>query len=440
MRLKSLFVLAAAALVLNACGGGGGGGSSSPAPAPSAAVTPTPAACSAIATVATNAQTLCVGGGPTGEFTNVVMTSVTVCQPGTTNCVVIPNVQVDTGSSGLRLLRSELGGLATTLPAVTDAANANVPYGECGSFADGIVWGTLASADVKLAGETASNIPIQIILDNVTTPAVPADCSDQGTAEDSQTALGANGIIGVGLFLQDCGAACVSNSTFTLNNQLIAQYYDCPTNGTCTPAAIPLASQVPNPVSAFTQDNNGVILQIPAIPDTGVASAAATIFFGIGTESNNVLKGTLINATVTNDAAGVFTANYAGTSYADSFLDSGSSAYFVNTSSIPDCASGSPASAYLCPGATSSISLQQPSITVTSSNGASLATTVKIANANFLFAQANASSLFDFDDLGAPAGTTLPNAFDFGVPFFFGKTVFTGFQNGTYPYGYFSWE
>ncbi len=443
MRMMKWVACALVAILLNACGGGGGGGSHSTSTTtpPVTTSNPTPATCGATVVNSTNSQTICVSGGPTGNFTNVVLISVTVCFPGsTTACTTIPNIQVDTGSSGLRIFNSQIASLG--LQPVLDGNNN--PVGECGAFADGIVWGELARADVRVADEVASNIPVQVILDNSpTTPSVPTDCSNQGTPEQTVSLVGANGILGVGLFVQDCGQGCVGASVFTdpSNNLPAAQYYDCPTNAaTCTPVTLALANQVINPVSAFAVDNNGVILEIPAIPNTGYPSVNATIVFGINTQTNNQLGATtVINVPDTGTSAGFFSVTYAGAAYPESFLDSGSSVYFFNSTSVPSCPSTSIAKAYLCPGSSAALSLEDLALSVTGSAGNSIATTAQIANATYLF-NTSSSNIAVFNDLAAPAGSTLPDAFDIGVPFFFGKNVYTGLETNTTPAGpFFAW-
>ena len=63
------------------------------------------------------------------------------------------------------------------------------------------------------------------------------------------TSLGANGIIGIGLFKYDCGSTCVNYQT--------TAYYSCK-SGTCTSTKIPLTSQLLNPVAAMPAPyNNG---------------------------------------------------------------------------------------------------------------------------------------------------------------------------------------
>src|SRR5262249_2641247 len=147
----------AAMLALAGCGGGGGGGSSS-APMPTA-----------------NTQAIVVDGGP-AKIPNVAFVSVTICVSGTNNCQTIDHIQIDTGSAGLRILAPLISaGLA--LPQQTDAAGN--PLVECAQFVDGFSWGPVKMADIRIAGEQASSVPIQVIGDsNFTT--IPASCSSSG--------------------------------------------------------------------------------------------------------------------------------------------------------------------------------------------------------------------------------------------------------------------
>ena len=139
------------ALCLSAisCGGGGGssggGGSTPPPPAPTS-----------------NVASVSVDQGPTGNSVNTLFTSVTVCVPGsTTSCQTIDNIEVDTGSYGLRLLAPVL---TPTLPLET-LANGNTLL-ECAQFVDGFSWGPITLADVTIAGETAKSLPVHVIGDS----------------------------------------------------------------------------------------------------------------------------------------------------------------------------------------------------------------------------------------------------------------------------------
>src|SRR5208282_2295435 len=112
-------------------------------------------------------------------------------------------------------------------------------------------------ADIVLAGEMASSAPVQVIIPSSAAPPVPSSCSSQTTGPnegDSVMALGANGIIGLGFFQQDCGTACT-----TANGSIPPVYYDCPASG-CNPTYVALPQQVPNPVTMFSLDNNGVLV------------------------------------------------------------------------------------------------------------------------------------------------------------------------------------
>ena len=139
---------------------------------------------------------------------NSPFVSVTVCQPGTTVCATIDHVLVDTGSFGLRLDASAVPS-TVVLPRI--AAPSGGSMGECAQFAIGFAWGSVRTADVTIAGERASAIPIQLVNDpgaGFATP--PTSCSNTGRNSGVSVA-GANGILGVGLLAQDCGSACTSN-------------------------------------------------------------------------------------------------------------------------------------------------------------------------------------------------------------------------------------
>src|SRR5262245_15208977 len=193
-----------------------------------------------------NVLPVVVNAGPTNSALNQLFATVTVCLPNTSNCQTINGLLVDTGSVGLRVLSSAL---TLQLPQQTGAGGA--PVVECLPFVDGFTWGPVQTADVKIAGETASGIAVQAIgLDRF--PTIPGGCSSQGTAEETLTDLNANGILGVGLFREDCGPGCT-----IIGSSNPGLYYVCPTPSTCTVTTVSTANQVQNPVSHFATDNNG---------------------------------------------------------------------------------------------------------------------------------------------------------------------------------------
>ena len=74
-------------------------------------------------------------------------------------------------------------------------------------------------------------------------------------------------------------------------------------------------------------------------------------------------------------------------------------------------------------------------MTTTGLNGTSNPVTFNIANAEALFA-ANGGTNAAFNNLGGDSGTdTSSDYFDFGVPFFYGHSVFVGIENQTGPNG-----
>jgi hypothetical protein len=279
-----------------------------------------------------NEVSLSVNLGPTNDYVNGLFASVEVCEPGsTTNCTTVPNVLVDTGSTGLRLLSGAVSGV--TLPPVTDATGNDVQ--ECIQFVSlAYIWGPVVQADIHLAGETASSASLHIISESPQYP-VPLGCiptGNNGTPRDynSVAALGANGILGVANFTQDCGSACTDSSTAP------AVYYSCP-SGNCKITGVPITAskgQVWNPVALFSQDNNGVLISLPSVASGGASTASGSLIFGIGTQSNNALGSAQVYA-VTDQA--YFTTTYNGTQYSDSFIDSGSNADYFLDSRVRNC-------------------------------------------------------------------------------------------------------
>ena len=116
-----------------------------------------------------NTVTLTVDTGPAGATgaINHPYVTVKVCAAGSqTQCANIDHVLLDTGSVGLRLVRSVLAAGAVTLTAETDAQGRAIE--ECVSFVGGQTWGPVALADVTLAGESAAKLPVQIMDDTGT--------------------------------------------------------------------------------------------------------------------------------------------------------------------------------------------------------------------------------------------------------------------------------
>jgi Protein of unknown function (DUF3443) len=399
-------------ILLAACGGGGdsggnsGSGSGSGSGGNSGNTSPITGGPTAQPIAATAANTVPITVGPGAQnFVNIPNVTVTVCVPGTSTCQIINNIQLDTASYGLRLASDAAAQIVSALKINTSASGGQLA--ECTQFADGFVWGTVRTADVKIGGETASSIPIQVVGD-LNASSVPATNCINGTNESTSADLGANGILGIGVSATDCGTACA--------DAVLSNYYSCPSGTNCTLAGVPVASQVTNPVTRFAVDNNGVIVQLP--PLQGPApSVAGTLVFGIGTQSNNALMGV---TTYQSDNTGTINGTYKGAAVG-TFFDTGSNGMFFTDSSLPLCTSSF--TDFYCPTSTQSLSA-----TVSGVNGATTGTVnFSVVNAQTLGAN---GSNFALPGLAGSFGGG-PGLFDFGLPFFFGRHVYYGFASAS---------
>ncbi len=423
--LFRICILALLLPIVAACGGHGGGGSAGVSATPAPVVT---AALSNFAALTVDAGPPVLNTGSNAYISdNVAFVSVTLCAPKTTQCQTIDHVQVDTGSVGLRIVQSVLDPtLLAALPHENDAGAHQL--GECYQYVDGYAFGSVRQADFKIGGETVSAMPLQIIGDTGAFAITPSSCSAGGGANlTSVQSIGANGIIGLGVTTTDCGAACT-----TAGGYGAAIYYDCPTSGCsaivgeASTASAPF-QQLPNPVAAMAVDNNGVVISLPAAPAGGEASLTGTIYFGIGTQTNNGLGSAHVLATTTSaspDGAGLITATYQGQSLPESFLDSGTNLYLFVDDTLALCTDKN-FTGYYCPTAP-----LQLSPTIADLNGAAVDASFSLNNAQALLSTDGTSVL---PGVGAnPTAQNITNAyptsFDFGLPFFYGRTVYTAIE------------
>ena len=379
----------------NGGGGGGGGGSTS------------------------NQQAITVNTGPAlsaGRIaTNIAFTSVTICVPNSTSqCQTIDGVLVDTGSSGFRVLSSVL---TLSLPQQKDSGGN--PIAECTLFVSDETWGPVVTADITIAGQKASAQPIQVIgggSGSLATP--PTSCSNQGPVNDTLASFGANGILGGGNFIQDCGPGCAPGTTSNPGF-----YYTC--SSSCTVTTVALTSQVSNPVVAFEKDNNGVIVELPSatVPQ---ASLTGSLIFGIGTESNNGLGGATVYTV--NRSNGNFNTIFKGVTYTDAaFLDSGSNAiYFLdsNTTGLPLCTGT--INFWYCPASTQNFMATNQAYPA----GATTTINFSVSNAQTLTSNQSDGVAPGLAGPGLNAGT-----FDWGLPFFYGRNVYVAIEGQSTPGG-----
>lgn len=362
-----------------------------------------------VTTSGSNVQPITVNSGPAGNYANGLFTSVTVCVPSSSTCQTISSILVDTGSYGLRLL-SSAGGGAFTLSLPQQSSGSSGSVGECAGFVSGFTWGPVVSADISISGEHASNVPVQVI--DPTFNSVPSTCQNGGVPEnDTLQTLGANGILGVGPYIQDCGGACEQGGA-----QNPGLYYSC-TASSCQVTTQTLAQQVQNPVATFATDNNGVIIELPSVSGSA-PTLSGSIVFGIGTENNNALG----NATIFPlDSSGEFNTTYKGQSYA-AFVDSGSNALFFLNQTITGMPVCSDNSGFYCP------SSQTNESATTVSGGTSSSISFSVTSADTLFSN---RLNYVFSTLAGPN----PGMFDWGLPFFYGRNVYTAIESRSTPAG-----
>ena len=356
-----------------------------------------------------NVAKLTVDTGPSaapGQVNHAYVT-VKVCAPGSqSSCASIDHVLLDTASNGLRLVGSVLSAQAVSLPNETDAQGQNVE--ECVGFAGGQTWGPVATGDVYLAGEKASKVPLQIMDDAGAGAPAPSTCGANGTLINDVAGFGANGVLGVGVFAQDCGEACVSPGT------PLPIYYGCSTAGACAAENAPLALQVTNVVSAFTADNNGVIVNLPnLVSANGDVSVQGELIFGISTQTDNMLPASGLTVLGT-DANGDFKASYNGSAtLLPALIDSGTDAYAFDDQTIPTCSTGAFVG-YYCPTvAPQPASAQNIGVGV---NDAVNTVNFAIADPNTFVVGAAA-----YANLAGGGGSSF---FTWGMPFFYGRKIY----------------
>lgn len=391
------------ALGLVACGGSGGGTSGTVSNAAAPASFPV----SAASVLDANVATIDVERGP-GNNVNIPYVTVTVCSPGgalgSTGCKTIDHVLLDTGSTGLRLFANVLNAApALALPAHRIGNRSTIT--ECAQFLNAKAWGPVKVADVVIGENTgakrATSVPIQLMDATSYPTALDRVCSGSPLMAQSTSVsanwdlLSANGILGVSLFVNDGQT-----------------YFDCapPITESCQIRPQPAASlQVQNPVALFNGDNNGVVVQLPQIPAAGAPSAKGYLIFGVGTQSNNGLGAA--HVVPVDPFSGYFTTIYKGRALANSFMDSGSNGLFFNDATLSTVCN-SAADGFYCPAVTQDLSA---SIQLASST---ILVNFSVASADQLFQASN----YAFSNLG---GTLNNSSFDWGLPFFFGRSVYT---------------
>ena len=330
-------------------------------------------------------------------YSNAACVSVTVCNPNLLgSCVTVNNILIDSGSFGLRVYSTALGeDFADGLPMEIKENN---PIAECVTYADNTAnWGPIVLANVTLSSSlgtqsTVESLPIQVI--DLTFPGAAENCNSAINTPDPAS-FGLNGILGVGPLINDD------------NN-----YFVC--SGTrCTSTSLSEKNQVSNPIAFMSRNyQNGITFKFPELNSNGGSGAIGYAIFGVGTNVDNTPNGSVNYYPIDTGATIPITMNtlYKGTDISG-FLDTGSNAYFFYDNALPICDD------WYCP---------SNQVALTSFNGESLIpNNFYINNSNTLFSTDNGS----FSNLGGPIEFGF--YFDYGLSFFFGKTVYICFEGKT---------
>ena len=188
------------------------------------------------------------------------------------------------------------------------------------------------------------------------------------------------------------------------------------------------------------------MITLPAVAATGATSVTGTMTFGIATQADNALGSATLYSL---DPCGDFpTVTYDGIAYTDTFCNTERVAPLAVFSTrvrlasmfrMParSASSGSPivrpstnGFGFYCvsPGPTATLS----NIAILGNGVGSGTTSLNIYDATTLFNTNNAV----FNDLGSDSGTNQStDYFDFGAPFFIGRTVFIGIAGEAVPGG-----
>jgi hypothetical protein len=343
-----------------------------------------------------------VGGSHPYNNINTPFVSVTIC--GASKCETIDNIILDTGSDGLRILSSALKGLQLK----QETIQGDQLLGECSFFGSGYTWGGIYSAEVKLtpdkypkSGHTLGSLPIQII-DQTFPDDISSYCGNRAIKDNklnTASTLYGNGILGVGNRVADGGT-----------------YFACSNNG-CSEktTSVPLEKQVKNPVAMLKSDNNGVIVSLPA-NSNGNAKKTGKLTLGIGTQSNNKLEGEVFLPFL-DQSSREFQIKIPGLpSITRGFLDSGTNFFGFNGGDMTK-PSGSD---FYCPAGTKNfLPTTWGGKDIDPPNVGQFSVACKNEGENNLI----------FDKLGGPSSRN--NLITFGLPFFFGRDVFTAIGEKT---------
>ena len=375
-------------------------------------------------------------------YVNEPLVSVTVCLPNhganASVCQTISNILIDTGSYGLRVFSSAIASNVALTQQTMTFAGKTVNLAQCAQFGSGATWGAIQNGDVVLGNKTSVNIPIQVI--NNSFASMPSGCSALSPMTDPCGA-GFNGIMGVGVFAQDCGADC-NSSNITINPGIYlacdsSQCFNEDQSGNAL--AVPLAQQVVNPIAGMAAGfNNGISFTLPAITSGsgGAAQVSGSFTLGIGVAASNVPGGSVVAYPAdpngaTDGQGSDFLTTFSGTTYGTpssqsiTFLDSGSNALYFLTNAVTGI-TVCPGGGFYCPSSPQNLTATIGGYATSGTDSPTVSVAFSVGNADTLPGNFSA-----FNNFAGPLGFDNGHGFDWGLPFFFGRTVYVGIKGTT---------
>jgi hypothetical protein len=339
---------------------------------------------------------------------NLAYVDVTVCN-AVPQCRTVPNVVVDTGSSGLRLHREALDGLQ--LEPVRDGIGRRL--GNAAHFASGGLWGTLHAAQLRIGQvETTRAIPIQLFDAPSPLERLPASYDDDARARFIRMG---NGVLGMSPRRHD------PQRYFALSRwgpkALLPAW---------TQVYVDASRQVVNPIIHFPEPyHNGSVISLPEVDrGAGQKTAQGWLGFGVGQPTESLFPAAARVMAHELDEQGKFAAMLGGRRV-DLVVDSGSNVLMLDLEPL-----GLPRH--------ERFKRFYDTAPLTPLPLAFGANEIELARPLCIGPAANMNKALEDGYAVLPMLAIAPIAADapnvLGLPFFFGRTVATGLQGAGNPF------
>jgi hypothetical protein len=176
--------------------------------------------------------------------------------------------------------------------------------------------------------------------------------------------------------------------------------------------------QVQNPVYNFSTNNNGIAIVLPAVNVIGQVQVTGSLILGVNTQSNNQLGAAAVLSV--DPVLGWITTTYNGQTWPNSFIDSGSNRLFFDDSALATAACVAPQPIdFYCP-------LQPVSLQASNRTMAAGVSTIDFTVDSVATLNGNNPGFNVLPGIAGP--NPFPASFDWGLPFFYGRTVYVGFE------------